>query len=343
MPVAQPTSLVRRHRVSRRVLLVIVLLAATSTATTAAALTAHRHAVAIFGPAAFDRAVSTDPQALAGRTVAVGGVVARVWGAGPSSTSPLRLSSRAARSGRLLVLVGDVTLDCPHPTRVDFLRGDAVQVIGLVASWHRTASGVTVELTHASALPKDAVGAAGQTTPVFYLDPRYGFQLTYLGPTLRALPGTTSRGVYQVRVEPAWASLDPGLSSFVAVAVVARPAGLPAALRSTTSARARLVGAGVEALLARSLNAALPAGSAVTGRTAPVVDPGDTPTVRCTFAVAVGGVTATCRAVGFVTNGRIVCVETIVAPGDGASVVGALSAAARSFSLRPTAAASSSD
>ena len=339
---SSPTSHVTRHRVARRWLLAVVLIVAASAATTAEAVTAHRHAVAIFSPSSFDRAVSADPRALVGRTVAVSGLVARVWGAGPTSSSPLRLSDRASAGNRLLVLVGDVTLDCRRPTRVDFLRGDAVQVIGRVASCRRTAGGAIVDLTDSSVLPKDAAGPVGESAPVFYLDPRYGFQLTYASPTLRLVPGATSDGVYRVRVEPPWASPGSGLSSFFVVSVMAQPAGLREALRSTAPGRAQELASRAERLLAATLRGALPSEVAITDATTPAVDLSGLPTVRCRFTVVTDGTTAACSATGLVTNGRVVCAETFIAPGDGARVVTAVSAVGRSLSLRPTASPASS-
>ncbi len=340
--VSSPTSHVARHRGARRWLLIVCLLVAGSAATTAAAVNAHRHAVAIFSPTSFDKAVSADPGALIGRRIAVGGLVTRVWGAGPTSSSPLRLSDRAGADNRLLVLVGDVTLDCRRPTRVDFLRGDPVQVIGLVASCRRGAGATVVDLSGASVLPKDAAGPAGETTPVFYLDPRYGFQLTYASPTLEVVPGETSAGVYRVRVRPPWAAPDSDPSSFFLVAVVAQPAALRASPPQTVPDRARELAVQVEDLLASSLRQALPSGSSVTAATTPVVDSSGTPTIRCRFTVAIGAERAWCSAAGFLTNGRIVCAETYIAPGDGARVVSALGDVARSLSLRPGAAPASS-
>jgi hypothetical protein len=340
--VSSPTSRVTRHRVARRWLLAVVLIVAASAATTAEAVTAHRHAVAIFSPSSFDRAVSTEPQALVGRTIAVSGLVARVWGAGPTSSSPLRFSGRADASDRLLVLVGDVTLDCRRPTRVDFLRGDAVQVIGQVASCGRTAGAPIVGLTRASVLPKDAAGPAGESAPVFYLDPRYGFRLTYASPLLRLAPGQTADGVYRVRVEPPWASADAGLSSFVLVGVGTQPADVRGLLRSTVPGRARLLAAKVERLLAATLRGALPSDAAITDTTALAVDLDGLPAVRCRFTVAIDKATAWCSATALETNGRVVCAETFIAPGDDARVVTALCGAGRSLALSPSASPASS-
>jgi hypothetical protein len=66
-----------------------------------------------------------------------------------------------------------------------------------------------------------------------------------------------------------------------------------------------------------------------------------TPTVRCRFAVVLDGETASCAATAFLTNGRVVCAQTLLAAGDGARVTDAVNGVARSLSLHPGATPSS--